>query len=234
MDSGRFTQIVRPTVLSRKNYNKIFCIGENKTGTTTLEHVLKIYGFNLPLQQEQEVRLTKQCFSTNYQGFKEFVSKYDAFQDLPFSQGQTYVVADAIFTNSRFILTERNPEDWFNSLVNFHKKIFKINDLSSMTESDVINRMDYLYPGYAYENISRKLFVSDDERCFVDWGKLYDKDYYIDQYLRRNLEVKRYFMNSPEKLLVIDLSKEYNTGRLCNFLGLPEEYIVEFPRINKT
>jgi hypothetical protein len=81
-----------PRVISNKNFNKIFCIGYNKTGTTTLETVLRYYGFKLPNQQEQEVRLTKNVFSTEYEELKEFVQMYDAFQDLPFSQDVGFVV----------------------------------------------------------------------------------------------------------------------------------------------
>jgi hypothetical protein len=85
MNAEQFTSAVRGIVLSRKKFNKIFCIGYNKTGTTTLETVLRLYGFNLPNQQEQEARLTRQCFSTNYLELSDFVRRFDAFQDLPFS-----------------------------------------------------------------------------------------------------------------------------------------------------
>ena len=100
MKPEEFTRNIRPVVLSNKNFNKIFVIGYNKTGTTTMERVLRLYGYSMPNQQEQEARLTRQVFSTNYEEFKCFVAKYDAFQDLPFSQEQTYVVADALFPNS--------------------------------------------------------------------------------------------------------------------------------------
>ena len=52
-----FTKKVRAKVIANKNYNKIFCIGYNKTGTTTLETVLKLYGFHVPNLEEQQLRL---------------------------------------------------------------------------------------------------------------------------------------------------------------------------------
>ena len=110
MKSEEFTRNIRPAVLSNKNFNKIFVVGYNKTGTTTMEQVLRLYGYSMPHQQEQEARLTKQVSCTNYDEFRSFVSKFDAFQDLPFSQDQTYVVADVLFPDSRFILTERDSE----------------------------------------------------------------------------------------------------------------------------
>ena len=62
MDIKEFTKIVRPHTISDKNYSKIFGIGNNNTGTTTLEQTLRIYGLNLPIQQEQEVTLVNNFF----------------------------------------------------------------------------------------------------------------------------------------------------------------------------
>lgn len=129
MDATDFQKRAAPLVLSHKNYNKLFCIGYNKTGTTTMAAILKRYGLKLPSQSEQEIRLTRQTFATNYAPLKDFVAKFDAFQDLPFSQGEVYAVCDALFPDSKFILTERDSEKWFNSLCRFHQKVFKISDL---------------------------------------------------------------------------------------------------------
>ena len=72
-----------------------------------MQKVLKLHGYNLPNQQEQERQLSKPVFENNYTELIEFCKEYDAFQDMPFSQGLTYVAADALFPNSKFILTER-------------------------------------------------------------------------------------------------------------------------------
>ena len=221
-------------VLATKNFNKLFCIGYNKTGTTTLATVLRFLGYRLPKQQEQEVRLTKQCFDTNYSEFVSFVSSYDAFQDMPFSQGLTYVVADSLFPNSKFILSERDPEHWFNSLTSFHRKLFGMDDLSQLRESDIKERFKYLYPGYVHENKRRLLTTFDGEDSFTDWNKLYDKDYYIAVYEERNQHIKKYFMNAPEKLLIVDITKKETTAKICRFLGLPPEFATPMPQANKT
>ena len=151
----RIYKFVRPHTISNKNYSKNFGIGNDKTGTTTLEQTLRIYGLNLPIQQEQEVTLVKQFFEGNYDTLKSFVEKYDAFQDLPFSMKQSYVICDALFPNSKFILTIRNPEIWFESVCNFNAKhFFGINDISKLTEEDV-KRKFKLYDGYVYENVKK-------------------------------------------------------------------------------
>ena len=229
-----FTDSVRPVVLSQKSFNKIFGIGYNKTGTNSLSYILQRYGYDMPNQREQEARLTQQCFATNYTELVSFVSKYDAFQDLPFSQEDLYVAADALFPNSRFILTIREPEEWFASMCRFQKKIYNLDDLSKVTEEDVKEKFGYLYKGYGHANKRRQMTNFVDGKPVTDWSKLYDKDYNIASYTQRNNRIQRYFAAAPEKLLVIDLTRESTTERICEFLEIPAEYSFDVPHANKT
>jgi sulfotransferase family protein len=229
-----FTESVRPRMLAGKNFNKIFCVGYNKTGTTTMEGVLKLYGFSMPNQQEQEMRLTRQTFACNYAEFKSFVARFDAFQDMPFSQGDVYIAADALFPGSKFILTERDPQAWFRSITQYHKKVFKLDSLDSLTEQDVKTKFNYLYPGYSYENKKRFLTSFEDGQPRTLWDLLYDEDYYISEYLARNNRIKKYFLDCPDKLLVLDVTEEGDTARICRFLNIPEEFATAIPHLNKT
>jgi hypothetical protein len=234
MTPEQFTAIARPIVLKRRNYNKIFCIGFNKTGTTTMEEVLRLYGFNLPNQQEQEIQLTKDCFSCEYAGLIKFARNYDAFQDLPFSQGDVFVAADALFPNSKFILTERNSEDWFRSITSFHKKIFKVDDMNSLTERDILKKFNYLYKGYMHAYKKRLLTNYVGNEAITDWSKLYNKEYYIKVYEERNNRIKQYFANAPDKLLVIDVTAEPTTEKICKFLNIPSDLVIDMLHLNKT
>lgn len=224
---------IRPRVLANKSFNKIFCVGYNKTGTTTLESVLSQYGYNLPNVAEQEIRLTKNVFRANYVAFIEFVSKYDAFQDLPFSQGLTFVAADALFPCSKFILTIRNSDDWFRSLTSFHSKLYGV-DTSRVTEQDIRQKFNYLYKDYSYENKKRLLSIFDEHGQAEDWSKLYDKNWYVREYESRNTLIKKYFKSAPEKLLVIDVTQEKTTEKICKFLDIPEDFVRVMPHENKT
>ena len=200
-----------------------------------MERVLRLYGYSMPNQQEQEARLTRQVFSTNYEEFKCFVAKYDAFQDLPFSQEQTYVVADALFPNSRFILTERDSEQWFLSMSTFTKKLFKIDQLESLTEEDLFTKFRYLFPGYLHSNHKRILtHFKKGIQAETQWGKIFNKEYYIQMYQERNNQIKKYFMEAPEKLLTIDVSEEENTTLICKFLNIPPKLVVKMPHANKS
>jgi hypothetical protein len=45
MQAEDFTRRGRGRVLAGKTCNKIFCVGRNKTGTTTPEGLLRLYGY---------------------------------------------------------------------------------------------------------------------------------------------------------------------------------------------
>lgn len=220
-------------IISNKNFNKIFCIGFNKTGTTTLEKILQHYGYILPNQQEQEARITSRAFSGDYTEFKNFINHYDAFQDMPFSQGEIYIAADALFPNSKFILTVRDSEEWFNSVVRFYGKLFSV-DLTKKTGEEELKKQFYLYDGYHYQNILRILTVFDGNKKIIKWDKLYDKEYFIKEYEDRNNRIKKYFQNCNDKLLAIDITKEKNTKKICDFLNIPEKYVIDMLHENKS
>lgn len=234
MTPEEFTSLVRPVTLSHKNFNKVFCIGYNKTGTTTLETIFNLYGYRVPNQHEQEIRLTRSCFACDYTAMQQFVAQYDAFQDMPFSQGEVYIAADALFPNSRFILTERDSEHWYRSMTEFHKQVFGIKNLTNLTERDLSEKFKYLYPNYIRDTKKWMLTEHNGAEEVTRWDKLYDKDFYTQEYQRHNQGVKKYFQNSPEKLLVIDVTQEANTQKILDFLNIPKEYAIDMPHMNRT
>ena len=216
-----------------KNYNKVFCVGSNKTGTTTVEKVLKDLRFKMPSQKDQEKELTRDVSFGNYELFKSLVEEYDAFQDKPFSNGLTFVAADALFPNSRFILTERDPEAWFESLIRFHKKRFGFKDPLEVVEEDV-KEFRYLYPGYLHEDARGVITTFEASKRIENWNLFYDKDFRIKLYLERNASIKKYFMNSPEKLLVIDVTSSKDTSKICDFLHFSTTSVIKMPHLNKS
>lgn len=91
---------------------KVFGIGLNKTGTTTLGVCLRQLGyrhssFNLPLLE--------QVSRGELAGVLAHCQHYDAFEDWPYPL--IYKELDAAFPGSRFVLTRRrNAERWYASL----------------------------------------------------------------------------------------------------------------------
>jgi hypothetical protein len=217
---------------------KVFCIGYNKTGTTTIERVLKNLDFKMPNQAEQEMLVVEEMFRGNFKPLNTFCRKYDAFQDLPFSQGVTYAVADAMFPGSKFILTVRDSNDWFESLARFHlngilKKagIENLDDFSELTFKD---KAVYLRKNYTQNVVRRHALSVIDNKIGHDWSLVYNKKHRIELYEKRNIEIIKYFHQRQFQLLVIDITKEKDTAKIINFLKLPKDLIEPFPHLNKS
>lgn len=223
-----------PKPLKPEGWDKVFGIGQQKTGTTSLAKVFQHYGLLVPKQTEQETLLTDRVLSGDYSKLRPFVERYDAFQDAPFSNGLCFVACDVLFPDARFILTVRDEDDWFRSLYNFHKKVFGFNDQRELNEEFFKGKNLYLYEDYVYSGMRRNIMVVRNDQTVPDWDLLYDRDHYVQRYRARNEEIILYFQDRPEKLLVVDLTKEQDTAKIGNFLGFPESTAMETPHENQT
>ena len=213
---------------------KVFGIGFNKTGTTSLNQIMEDLGFNVAPQGEQERLLTQNVLNGNYADLRDFVFQFDFFQDLPFAQGFTFVACDALFPGSKFILTVRNEDAWYESIYNFHRKIFEFSDKTELTEGFFKNKNLYLADNYIYELKRRFVTTVKNYAALEDWKLLYNEAHYKDLYRAHNDAVIKYFKNRPEDLLVVDLTNETDTAKIVNFLGLPADSISNVPHENKT
>lgn len=92
---------------------KVFGIGHNKTGTSSLHQALTRLGYN-SLHGGSE---TRQLIGRAIEERKPLLSyvdpRYDAFSDTPISS--YYYLADVQYPGSRFILTVRDLDGWLDS-----------------------------------------------------------------------------------------------------------------------
>lgn len=93
---------------------KIFGIGLNKTGTTTLGQCGKILGLRCTTCDK---KLLKDFVSNNdFSRILKKVNEYDLFEDWPWPL--VYKQLDEMFPGSKFILTVRSSEEkWLDSLM---------------------------------------------------------------------------------------------------------------------
>lgn len=234
MDYAEIQKKALMYTLPNKNYSKLFGIGFGKTGTSSLELIFRILGLRVPNQQEQELRIVKQLYGGNFRPLIEFVNQYDAFQDKPFSQGVTYAQVDALFPGSKFILTVRDPDEWFDSLCRYNCKSNRVASVSEMNEAFYKDKAVYLYKNYSYENFKRYVTEVRDYKPVANWALNFDKAHFVDFYTRRNEDIVRYFDGREKDLLVIDLTREKDVSRILDFLGLPQELNFPVPHLNKT
>lgn len=91
---------------------KIFGIGLNKTGTTTLGICLETLGYEV---MGCDLELTRYAIQGHLQPIFSVADRYDGFQDWPWPL--IYKNLDKHYPDSKFILTIRSDsETWFRSL----------------------------------------------------------------------------------------------------------------------
>lgn len=188
--------------------DKIFCIGANKTGTSSLTEALSILGFR-PCPEYIMYNFGSPHFE-NFQSNKfgdllGLINQYDVFEDRPWNHTNFYQVLDNAFKNSKFILTIRDTNKWWDSYLRWDKKI-------------------NLRNSWHYKINSQTCYGVDS---FLDHPNLAKK-----VYSDRNAQIINYFSNSPS-FLILDIDEEDKFEKLCSFLNkdLP---IQPYPNLNKT
>ncbi len=201
---------------------KVFCIGQNKTGTTTVEAVLKSLGYKMGNQAKAE-SLIYEWSKRDFKNIIKLCKTADAFQDIPFSNDFTFVALDCAFPGSKFILTIRNDKDeWFESLTRFHTKIVGKDRLPT---ADDLKEFNYRYKGFLWDAQTLKYGI--DERT------LYDYNIYTNYYENYNKRIHEYFKYKMENLLVLNLSDKDAMEKLYTFLGIKYNG-QKLPHLNKS
>ena len=188
---------------------KVFCIGSNKTGTTSLEKVLQDFGYKTGDQKEAEL-LVSDWAIRDFRRIIRHCETADAFQDIPFSLDYTYQALDHAFPGAKFILTIRNNSDeWYRSLIRFHGKLLGVDRIP--TPNDLKN---FVYHGKGYLWHVQRYVLGVDET------NLYDENIYKKNYENHNSQIKEYFRYRKDDLLVINLSDPTAMQTLCSFLDI--------------
>jgi hypothetical protein len=208
--------------VSRLKNPKIFCIGRGKTGTTSLEQVLRDFGYKVGIQSVAEL-LIDDWAVRDFRRIVQYCETADAFQDVPFSLDFTYQILDYIFPDSKFILTVRNNEDeWYESLVRFHTKAL---GLDRIPTADDLKNYVYHEKGRLWRN-AQYIYGANEET-------LYDPKIYKNHYTSYNNQVLEYFKYRPTDLLILNLADSSAMRSLCKFLNI--KYTGQaMPHLNKS
>jgi hypothetical protein len=176
--------------------NKIFCIGSNKTGTTTLTKMLSILEYNIcpeHIMFEQKSKYFEQQLNGEYENLFKLVELYDVFEDRPWNHIDFYKILDEKYPNSKFILTIRDTDNWIESYKRWNKSI-------SLDKT-------WFYPIISNICYGNTDFLNDEKTMRV-------------KYEQRNYEIIKYFENT-NKLLIMDFEKNSGYNELCGFLNKP-------------
>lgn len=183
---------------------KIFGIGLDKTGTTSLHSALKILGLKSVHYKCPEGNLKDLIKNNNDNNLKLLTSieHYDAFSDWSHpSTHELFIKLDQQYPNSKFILTARDLDGWLTSR---EKHVLRIRDLNQL----------------------RKQYPNDP------WYHIL-KDKWISEFNEHHAMVYDYFKSRQNDLLILELTNENKWEKLCGFLGYDVPPI-PFPSKNKT
>lgn len=123
----KHSTILKRKPLENRNFKKVFCVGWLKTGTSSMGKAIKSLGFK-HLGYDEFV--WREWYSKNhFNKLVNYASFYESFDDLPWNKPELYPHLNKAFPNSKYLLTIREPEAWFDSLIGFNKKLGKPTDL---------------------------------------------------------------------------------------------------------
>jgi hypothetical protein len=190
-----------------RSINKVFGIGSQKTGTTTLGICLQTLGFT-PHVLRPESRVLR-AYARDPESALRYAERYRSFQDAPWSYADFYRRLDRRFPGSKFILTQRAVDRWFASFVRYKRP-------RGCERSDIRYRFRDPRVGV----LSHKLAWGIDYDHLGDCAMEPHETVYRTIYERRNQRIREYFEDRPEDLLVVDWEEGDGWIELCDFLDV--------------
>jgi len=193
--------------------NKVFCVGLNKTGTTSWAEAMRELGYVVG-SETKATMFYYDWTSGDYSHVIDYCrTDGEAFQDMPFSLPGTFLELDAAFPDSKFVLTIRDSaEQWYNSLIRFHGKLWSTAGRFPPSPEDLVRAVYWRkgFPADYCHNVF-KTPISDP----------YNRETLLEFYMDYNAAIERYFTNRPSDLLVLNVAKPKALNNLREFLGLP-------------
>jgi len=200
---------------------KYFCIGRNKTGTTSLKKAFEDLGYPVGDQAVAEKLTDISYFKGDFSPIIQYCESAQVFQDVPFSWPETYKYLDRAYPGSKFILTVRDADQWYRSITRFHAKMF---GGGKVPTAEDLKHATYVRKAWMYDAV--KLHGAPDE-------DIYNEEILKSHYQNYNEGVIEYFKDRPNDLCVINISEKESYKTFCDFLGVAPIYDT-FPWENKT
>lgn len=219
-EKGEDSDLVKHSLGDRK----VFIIGYNKTGTTSLKRLFLNWGFKVGDEAVGHILTEDWLMHGRTDRILKYAALSQVFQDKPFSTDGLYKVLDEAFPDALFILTIRQNEDvWYNSWVQHHINRYNVRkDGGLPTMAELKNDCTWLYKGYIYD--------SD----VMQWGEenMYNQALFKRSYLQHIEDVRNHFKDRPNKCIELCISQKGEMQRLKSFLGI-ESRENRFPHENQ-
>lgn len=100
-------------VLPQKlGFNKVFCVGWLKTGTSSFAYAMRSLGF---IHQSYSSLYRDLFLEDRLDILLDLARAYDSFDDLPWNRVEFIPLLDKHFPHSKFVLLERDTGSWLES-----------------------------------------------------------------------------------------------------------------------
>jgi len=223
----RFLNDIKYLFMKDQYPNKIFCIGMNKTGTTSMQKALEDLGYKVGDQAEAEI-IAIPTLKGKFSYLMNYCKASEAFQDVPFSRRNVYKSLDQRFPNSKFILTVRDDADtWYESLIRFHKKRLSKDGLPTRVRDS--KKSIYRYKGWEYD-MAKLVWLKGRKYFNEDFVR--DETICKEYYNTHNKEAMEYF-KGRDNFLVLNLKDNDAYNKFCEFIGRNPMYD-RFPHENSS
>lgn len=195
----------------------IFCIGFNKTATTSLE---ALFRNKMRCGDQRSFEdLMYHFYDKSYAPILDLIKSYSDsnvfFQDVPFSMPHFYKVLHSAFPEAKFILSVRDSvEQWYLSLKRFHN-VNSIEELKNFNYT----RKNYLYDWYI-------------KGLGCDKNDPLNEEYLKSVYSLHIKDVSQYFSGS-KNFIEINIKEENILSKLSNFVGV-NFFDCNIPHANKS
>jgi hypothetical protein len=214
---------------SHSDSGKIFGIGFAKTGTTSLAGALEQLGYNV--LHDVSAPVWDRPWKNDLSVLKNLV--FDAYINVA---PKSFYMYDSAFPNSKFVLTTRSPETWFKSISSWraggaaglHGVDQIVNGIAARSHWSESSGLQSLFAGasdlelHAYlEYIENFGSIGTNRESFI-----YKFNHHIE-------EVKQYFAERPDDLLVLPLESPDKIALLSAFLSTDWPEGQDYPHWNQ-
>lgn len=183
---------------------KVWGIGLQRTGTSSFRRALNLLGITT-LEHSGAWFLVRLRDGRLVFEPRANQTYFQGFADSPVPL--FFREIDSMFPGSKFILTTRRPESWLRSV----ETLFLAKRHWDRTaEGELYNALHELSYG-----------VTE-----------FDREAFLAGYRRHEVQVRDYFRDRPDDLLVLDCSEPEKWPKLCKFLGRPMPQ-VPYPHVHR-
>lgn len=209
----------------RSRRGKIFCVSMQRSGTTSVGDWLESHGF-VRAGCPTSVRLgwTRMWMEGNYEAIfssPEFI-RADVFEDDPWWCPDFFRVVAKRYPDARFILLERDPDAWFDSMcrhsggrnpgwTDVHARVYD----REVDLRDLLSRHPDLRPD-----------------AWSQFSIVEHRDHYKAVYQRHGQAVRDAFQDEPGQLFSGCLDAPGVFEGICDFVGVPHDPAIPVPRTN--